>query len=274
MKRFLMGALLASLVLAAWGAPHPADSAAAAKVTFVGNAGFLIETGGKKILVDGFFKGLPGEYLLPQPVQDALTGARPPFNDIDLILVTHSHGDHFDAGMVRQHMKNNPRARLASTAQVTAQLAEFGDRILTMAASAGKPIQADIGGIAVKAIYMSHGRVPEGEVETVNNAYLVTAADTTFFHTGDIDLSLLDTSRPLSPGKRIDLAFLAHFFLDGNPMTQKFIKEWVNGRYLLPIHYHFTTPVYSRERVLKFYPEAIVFDKELQSWTMPAVKIP
>ena len=57
-------------------------------------------------------------------------------------------------------------------------------------------------------------------------------------------------------------------------MTQKFIKEWVKGRYLLPIHYHFTTPVYSRERVLKFYPEAIVFDKELQSWTMPAVKIP
>jgi L-ascorbate metabolism protein UlaG (beta-lactamase superfamily) len=269
MKRLLMGALLASLILAAWGAPRPADSSAVTRVTFVGNAGFLVETGGKRILVDGFFKGVPDEYLLPQAVQDALTGARPPFNDIDLLLVTHNHGDHFDAGMVRQHLKNDSRARLASTAQVTAQLTEFGDRILTMAAAAGKPVQSDIAGIAVKAIYMSHGRVPAGEVETVNNAYLVTVADTTFFHTGDIDLSLVDTSRPLSPGKRIDLAFLAHFFLDGNPMAGKFIKEWVNGRYLLPIHYHFTTPVYSRERVLKFYPEAILFDRELQSWTMP-----
>jgi hypothetical protein len=46
------------------------------------------------------------------------------------------------------------------------------------------------------------------------------------------------------------------------------------GRYFLPIRYHFTTPVYSRERVLKFYPEAVVFDEVLQSWTLSAVKIP
>jgi L-ascorbate metabolism protein UlaG (beta-lactamase superfamily) len=284
MKRIWIGILLSSFLTAGWGAARlmsisafpagPADSAAGVRVTFVGNAGFLIEIGGKKILIDAIFKGFENEYLLPQHVQDALVKARPPFNDVDLILVTHNHGDHFDAAMVRQHLKNNPGARLASTDQVTSQLAEFGDRVLPLAAAAGKPVQADVAGIAVKAIYMSHGRVPEGREETINNAYLVTVAQTTFFHTGDIDASLIDTTQPLSPGKRIDLAFLSHFYFDGNPLARKFIKEWVDGRFIIPIHYHFTTPVYSRERVLKFYPDAILFDKELQNWTMPLVKIP
>jgi L-ascorbate metabolism protein UlaG (beta-lactamase superfamily) len=282
MRRIWIGVLLASFLAAAVGAARPAsisavpagpaDPSTGVRITFVGNAGFLVEIGGKKILVDAIFKGFESEYLLPQDVQDALAKARPPFNDVELILVTHNHGDHFDAGLVRQHLKSNPRARLVSTAQVTAQLTEFGDRVLTMAAAKGAPLRADVAGIAVNAIYMSHGRVPEGREETVNNAYLVTVAETTFFHTGDIDASLVDTTRPLSPGKTIDLAFLSHFYFDGKPMARKFIKEWVGGRYVIPIHYHFTTPVYDRERVMKFYPEAILFEKELQSWTMPGAK--
>ncbi len=279
MKNIRMGALLALFLIATSGAARPAPvssflarpeaSPSGVRVTFVGNAGFLIEIGGKKILIDAIFRGFEGDYLLPQDVQDALINARPPFNDVDLILVTHNHGDHFDAPMVRRHLNNDPRARLVSTAQVTAQLAEFGNRVTTLAAAKGTPAQADVAGIPVKAIYLSHGRVPAGTEETVYNGYIVSVDQITFFHTGDIDASLVDTSEPLSPGKRIDLAFLSHFYFDGNPRTQAFIREWVNGRYFFPIHYHFTTPAFNRERVLSFYPEAILFDKEMQSWDMP-----
>ncbi len=74
-------------------------------VTYVGNAGYLINIGDKKILIDALFKGFAGNYELPQEVQLKLTNAQPPFDDVDLILVTHAHGDHIDLSMERQHMQ-------------------------------------------------------------------------------------------------------------------------------------------------------------------------
>jgi L-ascorbate metabolism protein UlaG (beta-lactamase superfamily) len=79
-------------------------------ITYVGNAGFLISIGDKKILIDALFKGFEGSYKLPQEVQDKLTLAQAPFDDVDLILVTHAHSDHIDPVMVLQHMQNNPDA--------------------------------------------------------------------------------------------------------------------------------------------------------------------
>ena len=76
-------------------------------ITYIGNAGFLIQIENKKILIDALFKGFEGTYELPQYIQEKLKLAQAPFDDVDLILVTHAHGDHIDPDMVLQHMKNN-----------------------------------------------------------------------------------------------------------------------------------------------------------------------
>ena len=70
----------------------------------------MIKTGDKKILIDALFTGFEGSYQLPQEVQEKLRLAQAPFDDVDLIIVTHAHGDHIDPDMVRQHLKNNPKA--------------------------------------------------------------------------------------------------------------------------------------------------------------------
>ncbi|HKJ81201.1 MAG TPA: MBL fold metallo-hydrolase, partial [Ignavibacteriaceae bacterium] len=88
------------------------------EVTYVGNSGFMITIGDKKILIDALFKGSKGNYELPQQAQDKLTGAQAPFDDVDLILVTHAHGDHINPDMVKQHLENNPKAFIASTQQL------------------------------------------------------------------------------------------------------------------------------------------------------------
>lgn len=289
MKKLKIVVLLAIFISAGFGSrrcdgasaaagltdPHPASlprfvtSSSGVRVTFVGNAGFLIEIGGKKILIDAIFKGFEGDYLLPQDVQDALVNARPPFDNIDLILVTHNHGDHFVAPMVRQHLKNDPKTRLVSTAQVTGRLAEFGNRVITLAATKGKRAQTDVAGIQIQAIYLSHGFIPAGEEETINYGYLAAVDGVNLFHMGDGHVADIDMIAPLSPGKPIDLAFIEHFYFNGDSLNAKFIKEWVGGRYAFPIHYQYTRPVFDRERVKSFYPAAIMFEKELQRWDMP-----
>jgi L-ascorbate metabolism protein UlaG (beta-lactamase superfamily) len=238
------------------------------RVTFVGNAGFLIAVNGKKILIDAMFAGFPGGYALPRDVQEMLVNARPPFDDVDVVLVTHNHGDHFDAAMVRQYLNSNPKARLISTAQVAGQLSEFGSRVIPLAAVKDKPAQTSVDGIQIKALYLSHGTVPAGVEEVVNFGFLVTVDGIRLFHTGDIDPRLIDLSVPVSPDKPIDLAFFSHFFINDAPYSRQLIKEWINGKYIIPIHYVYTTPALDRAKIKALYPDAILFEKELQSWDM------
>lgn len=53
-----------------------------AKLTYFSHAAFLLETNGRKILIDPFFTGNPLATVKPQEVQ------------CDYILLTHGHGDH------------------------------------------------------------------------------------------------------------------------------------------------------------------------------------
>ncbi len=269
--------LLVLVLIAASGAVQPTPcsafpsraeaSPAGVRVTFVGNSGFMITIGGKKILIDAMFVG-NSEYRLPQDVQDALADARPPFDGVDVILVTHNHGDHFNAPMVRQHLKNNSKARLISTAQVTGQLADFGDRVIPLAATNGKPAQKEVDGIQVEAIYLSHGPVPAGREEIVNFGYIASVDGINLFHTGDAYTRVIDMTVPLSPGKPIDLAFIPHMTLDDEPFNRKIVQEWIKGRYIFPIHYAYTMRPLDRAKIKSSYPDAILFDKELQSWDM------
>lgn len=240
------------------------------RVTYVGNSGFLIAVGDKKILIDALFHGFPGDYALPQDVQELLVNARPPFDGVDLILATHDHGDHFSADMVRQHMRSNPAAVLVSTSQVAGQLADLGNRVISLHATEGRHDRTDVGGIQVEAIYLSHGAVPAGETEIVNFGYVVTVDGISLFHTGDIDASLLTVAGLQAhglPERRLALAFIPHFIL-AVAQARPLVAEGIRSRYIFPSHYHYT-PQVDPTRIERNYPGAVLFEREMQSWVMP-----
>lgn len=238
-----------------------------ARVTFVGNSGFLITVGDKKVLIDAFFEGFPDGYILPENVQDALVNARPPFEDIDLILATHDHADHFSAQWVRQHMQNNPDAIFISTSQAAEQLANLGERVIAADPVAGSPVQVEANGIQVEAIYLSHGTPPSGVAETFNNAYIITIDGIKCFHTGDIE-DLNNVVRYNLVTQNIDLAFIVPFYLrDGS--ARNTLENWIGAKFLFPIHYQYTQPAFRADQILSNYPAAIIFSQELETWYMP-----
>jgi L-ascorbate metabolism protein UlaG (beta-lactamase superfamily) len=238
-----------------------------ARVTFVGNSGFLITVGDKKVLIDAFFAGFPPGYTLPEGEQDLLVNAQPPFDDIDLILATHAHDDHFSAAMIRQHMQNNPNAVFVSTTQAVSQLAEFGDRVIAVDPVDGAPINVEANGIQVEAIYLSHGYPPDDPNEIFNNAYVVNVNGIKFFHTGDLD-DLRDVAQYNLSEMNIDLAFIQHFYLQ-NGMFRSVLENDIGAKYLFPIHYQFTTPEFDANNIKTNYPDAVIFYGELGNWFMP-----
>ncbi len=250
----------------------PPGQAMGARVTFVGNAGHLIQVGKKKVLIDGLFRGYPGAYELPPEVQDALARAQPPFDDIDLILVTHAHGDHFDPDMVRQYLLRHPRTLFASGVQATAPFKDLPGRTFTFSATSGKWDRKVLSGIQVEATPLSHGETPAGEAEIQNLGYLVRVGDVVLFHTGDFDPAQMsfEAFRALKlPEKKVDIAFLQHDLLTEDKTLRRLVAEGVGAREILPNHYQFTEPPMDRADILRNYPHAVLFQKELQSWNMP-----
>lgn len=238
------------------------------ELVYVGNAGFLINIGDKKILIDALFKGFKGDYELPQQVQDKLKNAQPPFDDVDLILVTHAHGDHINPEMLRQHMQNNPKAILASTEQLVNVLNDSTGRLIGFKPTKEISESKVISGISVEAFYLPHGT----DARIINNGFLITVNGITVFQTGDVDFDQFTFEEFRSfqlPEKKIDLSLIQHFYLTNDSLSKKFINEAIGGRYIIPIHYHFTTPAFDSTIVRQNYPDAIIFEKELQTWIMP-----
>jgi len=244
------------------------------EVTYIGNSGFMINIGDKKILIDALFKGFAGDYELPQEVQEKLTLAQAPFDNVDLILVTHAHGDHINPEMVNQHMQNNPGAIFASTKQLVDALNAvdtlniFKERRIPFDPIKGESEVKDIRGISIETFNLPHGT----ESRIINIGFLISVNGITLFQTGDADFDQysFDEFRSFKlPEREIDLAFIQHYYLVGDSLSTKFVKEGIGGDYILPIHYHFTTPPFDSAIVRENYPDAVIFSEEMQSWYMP-----
>jgi L-ascorbate metabolism protein UlaG (beta-lactamase superfamily)/putative hemolysin len=237
------------------------------RVTYIGNSGFMITTTHKKILIDAIYRGIKYVYTLPEDIQNASALALPPFDNIDLILVSHSHRDHFDSSLVKQHLQNDPEAAFAAQERIASQFSGLGNQIIYLDPVQGEPVEVDINGIHVKALSLPHGVNEPG-----NTGFVITVDGTKLFFSGDLDLGQIDYEvfRAYKlPEEKIDIAFITHYYLTEDKSEQRFVKEGIGAKYLIPNHYYFTDPPMNLAIVLHNYPEAILFTGELSSWEMP-----
>jgi len=147
------------------------------EVTLIGNEGFVIKTESHTILIDPFYAAIPGvagkRTIRPEDVAEA-----------DLILVTHSHWDHFRANEVAE-VADRTGAAVVGPQDVAGRVrkkAANGNPIAMepQEPERGKPydrVAADVGEIKVTAFRTHHGRG--------HNSYLVEAPTFRFFHDGD-----------------------------------------------------------------------------------------
>ena len=81
---------------------QPAPRQAAAVVTFVGHATVLIEMEGVRLLTDPLLRSFIG----PLRRQEPLPGDD--IQQIDAVLISHLHGDHFDVASLKKLGRDTP----------------------------------------------------------------------------------------------------------------------------------------------------------------------
>ena len=76
------------------------------QVTLVANAGILLSFRGRKLLIDGLFRAEDTPFsCIPAKTLEKLLNGYPPYDDIDYLLFTHYHTDHFSPEITRSYLE-------------------------------------------------------------------------------------------------------------------------------------------------------------------------
>jgi L-ascorbate 6-phosphate lactonase len=167
-------------------------------LTWLGQSGFLVETGGARLLIDPFFAEHEARRYPPPPIDDF--GAR-----IDRLLITHEHLDHLDA-------ESLPRIAERSPGLVVLAPEPLRDQVGDVAFEGVRPGDvADVPGgrvtvvPAIHALHVADGYSAGGDPPRFAG-FVLDCDGVTIYHAGDTiaDESVIAALEPLD----IDVALL------------------------------------------------------------------
>jgi L-ascorbate 6-phosphate lactonase len=171
-------------------------------VTWLGQAGVLVESGKTRLLIDPFFSDYEARrYASPPP--DAYAG------EADALLVTHEHLDHLDEQFLPTLAQTSPAARIVVPKPIAADVGRLVDTDRIVPVQPGDQLQLTRD-VSLDVAPAWHGLTPADGYRTADDGrfvgYVVATPERTLYHSGDTLVSeeLIATVRKSD----IDVAFL------------------------------------------------------------------
>lgn len=204
------------------------------KITRFPQSCILVETEGKRILID------PGSIQYKETYPDEK------WNNIDIILVTHKHGDHCHPNAINAIMKN-PKTKFYTTKEVSNTYPELKAEII----KEGDIITID--NIKIEVVKAIHGYIPflKGGKEIHENVgYIIDDGTNRIYQTSDTICFENDY--------KCNILFVPvsnHGLVMGPFEAAQFAKE-TEAKVIIPIHYdntRFPTNLTEVEKLFKEY---------------------
>jgi L-ascorbate metabolism protein UlaG (beta-lactamase superfamily) len=192
------------------------------KITKFGHCCLLIEEQGKRILTD------PGIYTTEQNV----------VKNIDAILITHEHADHFHTESLKEILKNNPQTVIITNSVVAGLINnEIPEAVVVVVENTQR---ADVDSVSIEGFGEKHAPFHKLIPESTNTSYLI--ANKLFFP-GDaftnpnreVEILALPVAGPwMNIGQAIDyaldlkpkIAFPVH---DGGLKSPASLERWLGA---------------------------------------------
>lgn len=263
----------------AWGTPAPnvahetavasPSPASSMEITYIANEGVLISAAGKQVLIDGLHREYQPAYAFLPPVErEKIETAKPPFDKIDLILVSHMHLDHFHPESIGRHLHHNPKALLVSSQQVADEVEKnFKDyqsirsRMIAATPPWKQKVAMKVAGIDFEILRLRHGTGRHASIQ--NLGHIIRLGGKKLLHIGDADTSVENFETFNLDEEGIDIAFLPVWFLIGAE-GQTVVREHIKPRQIIAVH---ITPADSESttaQIKQAFPNVIAFTTMLE----------
>ena len=278
MKRFCAAMVPLVLALVAvtgvlGGAASPSLSDGVT-ITLLANEGVMLAgttaEGPRRVLVDALFEPYGGYAVPAESTSAALRTARGPFAGVDVVLVTHRHGDHFHPRPVAAHLAANQRALLVTSGQVvdslrsgSASMALPENRIAGRTQAPGTRRRMLVNDVPVELIGLPHsGGRRHRHVEHL--AFVVELGGRRVLHLGDAEL----TDETLAPLRldtmQIDVALVPYWALADDD-TRRAVERWVRPGRMAAFHLSDEDTTRTRRELAESAPRVHVFARRLES---------
>jgi len=207
-------------------------------VHYVANEGFLLENNGKKVLIDALFNTGLDRYACPDSsLLSNMIQANSPFEDIDFLIFTHNHPDHFNDSLAYAFLSKHKETQMICPNQVTEQLhqnqmlmPDIESRIHIITPDSGQVEDQMIENLNFKVCRTKHSDTYSIE----NNAYVIDFGGVKVFHSGDSWKEAMNDWPGFDlKAENIDLALVNGFYAgDG----YKLLNEKMSPKQIILMH--------------------------------------
>jgi L-ascorbate metabolism protein UlaG (beta-lactamase superfamily) len=208
------------------------------EVRYVANSGMLVTVSGLRFLIDAPIRdGIPPYATSSAEEREALENARAPYNNVDVILITHWHEDHFSAEAVATFLSNSSRTILISSPEVTDRVRKVLPpavdplRLHAQLPPPGNVREVNLMGVPLRVLRLRHNptrRLPEQHV-----GFLIGDSNAVL-HIGDADPAA-DNFALLKALPPVDLAFLPFWYVSDDA-NRRLVAESIRPRRIVAMH--------------------------------------
>ncbi|MCP4155482.1 MAG: MBL fold metallo-hydrolase [bacterium] len=220
-------------------------------VTYIANDGYIFSDGTHKVAVDCMFYLKYGSWHSPnKKMKKKMENGEKPFDNIDVIIVTHAHGDHYKADMVAKYM-SKIETTLIAPPQAIARLKKSQffipgkGTILTAPGDFFKSREFKVKELNITTLTLRH--VGKNR-PTQNMVVRVGFKDLTITHAGDAKLDdLFEAKFP-----KTDIVMLSYWQGFKNETMEKINKN-IKPKYVIFKHAPYKTIADSIEKIKNNY---------------------
>lgn len=214
------------------------------RITLIANAGVFIEYDGYRFLVDAIHqeKDHPFSVVRPEKLKDLIEGSGS-YKDVEYILYTHCHSDHFSRRHTEAYLKNNriealfmPRTCRKGVDPGDDSCTDWDDRAVMLIGENGERKTHRLAvDLAIHAFQTDH--LGEEYREDVHFCYVLSLGSANLLITGDADYHREVFEKALS-GMSIDAVLVNPIFFN-NKKGRTIISEVMKPREVIIYHIPF-----------------------------------
>ncbi|UCG92466.1 MAG: MBL fold metallo-hydrolase [candidate division WOR-3 bacterium] len=253
------------------------------KVTYIANTGFLVTSDTQKILIDALFYNPQINYcdIPSEEILFKMEKTQFPFDNVDLLLVTHRHVDHFNAISVAKHLKTNETCKLVCPHQVVQKIMDeyacldsINHQIIDIALELYSTVVTTVNGIQLHVLRLPHipfyikdetsGEEYGRHKDIENLVYVINVGNRKILHVGDALLCMSEKCFETFHAN-VDLAFIGHY--DITDKSIQILSTFLKPEHIIYMH----LPVDDRQQIINSIkmkvPDGVIFEKTLEERT-------